>query len=349
MELQKEFHTQTQESKARPKVAIIVLNWNGWRDTIECLESIGKITYPNYEVILVDNGSVDNSVTRISEWIMSGSEYWGGVRETSGEIAPAFLSGVTFVLRRERLILVHSKENLGFAGGCNLAIRIGLNDPSIEYFYLLNNDAHLTPQSLDELISIATSAKADIAGSVIWEHPSSGPIFAGSASLAELIWPTPIRLFFRLHAKKGLVLHVSMVPGSAMLLTRRLVELRLASKGYLFNPLLFLYGEELDLCLWAKNSGFRSIIALRSIVYHHRGPDELQKTTRAQYYLARNLMLVGAIHLPLLLKYPFFAWHFLFRLLLALRWLLRRKYGIAKCIIQGLRDAIMELALQELL
>ena len=51
-----------------PRVSIIILNWNGWRDTIECLESLYRITYPNYDVIVVDNGSRDDSVQKIKEY-----------------------------------------------------------------------------------------------------------------------------------------------------------------------------------------------------------------------------------------------------------------------------------------
>jgi glycosyltransferase involved in cell wall biosynthesis len=49
----------------KTKVAIIILNWNGWKDTIECLESVFRIDYPNYQVIVVDNGSTDDSVEKI--------------------------------------------------------------------------------------------------------------------------------------------------------------------------------------------------------------------------------------------------------------------------------------------
>jgi len=48
-----------------PKVAIIILNWNGWKDTLECFESVFRIDYPNYQVIVVDNGSTDDSVEHI--------------------------------------------------------------------------------------------------------------------------------------------------------------------------------------------------------------------------------------------------------------------------------------------
>jgi GT2 family glycosyltransferase len=51
-----------------PKVSIIILNWNSWKDTIECLESVFRIDYPNYQVIIVDNGSTDDSVEKIKEW-----------------------------------------------------------------------------------------------------------------------------------------------------------------------------------------------------------------------------------------------------------------------------------------
>ena len=51
-----------------PKVAIIILNWNGWKDTIECLESVFQIAYPLYEVIIVDNGSKDGSLQKIKDY-----------------------------------------------------------------------------------------------------------------------------------------------------------------------------------------------------------------------------------------------------------------------------------------
>ena len=51
-----------------PKVSIIILNWNGWKDTVECLESLYQITYPNYDVIVVDNGSEDESIEKIKRY-----------------------------------------------------------------------------------------------------------------------------------------------------------------------------------------------------------------------------------------------------------------------------------------
>ena len=51
-----------------PHVSIIILNWNGWKDTVECLESLYQINYPNYDVILVDNNSEDDSLEKLREY-----------------------------------------------------------------------------------------------------------------------------------------------------------------------------------------------------------------------------------------------------------------------------------------
>jgi len=58
-----------------PKVAIIILNWNGWKDTIECLESVFRNTYPNYQVIVVDNGSTNGSMEKIKDWAEGKQEF----------------------------------------------------------------------------------------------------------------------------------------------------------------------------------------------------------------------------------------------------------------------------------
>ena len=54
--------------KVFPKVAIIILNWNGWKDTIECLESVLRNDYPNYQIIVVDNNSPNNSMEYLKAW-----------------------------------------------------------------------------------------------------------------------------------------------------------------------------------------------------------------------------------------------------------------------------------------
>lgn len=148
--------TQVHRCGEWPKVAIIVLNWNGWRDTIECLESMQQITYPNYTIIIVDNGSMDDSVKRIKSWAvgdlsaesdslsydaLSKPVYWmehdlsadegGGETEQEEYIASLPSS--------RRLVIIQNRENLGFAAGNNVGILYALKR-DYAYIGLLNND-----------------------------------------------------------------------------------------------------------------------------------------------------------------------------------------------------------------
>jgi GT2 family glycosyltransferase len=105
-----------------PRVSIIILNWNGLEDTIECLESLKKITYPNYEVIVVDNASSGNDVE-----VLRG-RYQDYIR------------------------IIQNEKNYGFAKGNNIGIRYAL-DEGADYVLVLNNDTVVAPTFLDELVS----------------------------------------------------------------------------------------------------------------------------------------------------------------------------------------------------
>lgn len=333
------------DNAAWPKVAIIILNWNGWRDTLECLKSVERLTYPNYEVVLVDNGSVDDSVARIRDWVMGRLDRWGPVVDTGtsfdGMLPVQAPAQARVVLKTGRLNLIRSDVNLGFAGGCNLGISLGLLDPRVAYFYLLNNDARVTPGAILEAVAVAERFGSSLVGSVIWERPQGRLSFAGSDCFMELFLPSLSRTMFRIKAKRSRgILQASMVPGSAMLLSRQLVQERIDAVGYIFNPCLYLYGEELELCIWAQRAGFQGIIALQSIVYHPLDKQDMAKIVRMQYYLTRNLIFIVSIHFPAYVKCAFYVWHIIFRSLLAMRFCIAGKLEVAMSVIRGLKDGL---------
>jgi GT2 family glycosyltransferase len=119
------------------KVFIVVLNFNGWRDSAACLSSLRQLHYDNYEIVVVDNGSTDDSVARIR------SQY-------------------------SCLRLIEAGKNLGFAGGCNLGIRQALAH-SAEFIWLLNNDTIADPRSLQALVDSARcESRIGAVGSAIY-------------------------------------------------------------------------------------------------------------------------------------------------------------------------------------
>ena len=114
-----------------PRVAISILNWNGWRDTLECLESVRRLDFPNYLTIVVENGSWNESVERIRAWgretLPDRTAFVEYTRETAlrgGE--PDLEAQLDAAESPNRLVLIRSEENLGFTGGHNVAIRYAL-------------------------------------------------------------------------------------------------------------------------------------------------------------------------------------------------------------------------------
>lgn len=121
-----------------PSVAIILLNWQGWRDTLLCLQSLRELDYPEYRVVVVDNGSVDESVREIQR------------------AAPD-------------VELIQTGRNLGFAGGCNVGIQKAMAERA-EYVWLLNNDTVVDTRALTELVATAETSRAiGAVGSVIYD------------------------------------------------------------------------------------------------------------------------------------------------------------------------------------
>jgi len=138
-------------SATRPSVAIVLLNWNGASDTIVCLRSVAALAYGNRRVIVVDNGSTDDSVARLRE---------------------AFPDQA----------LMETGANLGFGGGNNVGIRRAL-EQGAEYIWLLNTDTRVEPGALAAMVELA-ERRPDVGavGSVLYdmERPDRVQVWGGA-------------------------------------------------------------------------------------------------------------------------------------------------------------------------
>jgi GT2 family glycosyltransferase len=113
------------ERPSRPRVSIVVLNWNGWRDTLGCLDSLDRLDYDNRRVLVVDNGSTDGSEERIRD-------------------------------ARPETDLLQTGANLGYAGGNNVGLRRALV-AGAEFVWVLNNDVRVEASALCELVGGASA------------------------------------------------------------------------------------------------------------------------------------------------------------------------------------------------
>jgi len=165
-----------------PKNYIIIVNYNGWRDTIECIESIFKINYPNYQIIVVDNNSSGNDLRYLMSWLKGELEitisshtqlhhlctppqkkpipfFYYSAEEI--ELGKNILSEINSIGYKQSnyssypVILIETKKNLGFAYGNNVGIKYVLRKDDFEYVWFLNNDTVVENNSLDELVKKA--------------------------------------------------------------------------------------------------------------------------------------------------------------------------------------------------
>ncbi len=270
------------------KVFVILLNWNGWQDTIECLTSLLTSVGVDFVTVVCDNDSTDGSLEQLRTWSMSALPSGSTVFMTGAEVADGMHLGPTV-----KVAFVRNSRNFGFAGGNNVGIRLAMNDCACRYVWLLNNDTVVTP---DALATVVAHAEADtrigLCGStLIYYHDRfvvqafGGAVFNKGTGRAR-----HLGAFAPLTAipvdPVAIESSLSYVAGAAMLVRREYIE-----QVGLMQDDYFLYFEEID---WATRGRgrFRLGYAPRSWVYHKEGASigtaPSGGSPLSVYYLFRN-------------------------------------------------------------
>ena len=216
-----------------PRVCILVLNWNGADDTLECLASLKQLTYNNAEVVVIDNGSTDDSVSRI--------------RQEFNDIK-----------------ILELESNLYFGGGNNEGLKWA-HTKGFEYCIFLNNDTTVEPDFIEPLIA-AFEPKPDIGivAPLMCYHGDPGRIWYGGGKVN--LWTGTI-------AHRHIREPVSVVGDSALetdyitgccLMMPTALAMELGG----FSPAFQMYGEDVDLSLRCKAKGKELLFVPRSRIYH---------------------------------------------------------------------------------
>lgn len=237
----------------QPSVSIITINYNSFEETLEFLESIYKISYPNYDVYVVDNAS---------------------------EVFDRSLLETKF----PKLKIIESKENLGFAGGNNLAVRESTSD----YIAFLNNDTIVTENFLDPIIEqLEKDDSIAMASPKILFYGSKTIQYAGSTRINPYTSRGKrIGLNEEDNGQYDKIKKTDCIHGSALIFPRSIVE-----KIGLMPEFYFLYYEEVDWCEQARKKGYKSLFVGTSTVYHKSSVSVGQDNPLKTYYMTRNRMI----------------------------------------------------------
>jgi len=239
------------------KVSIIILNWNGYRDTAECLESLKKIKYSNHNIIVVDNGSTDGSPEKIER-------------------------------EHPEVRLIRNKDNLGFAEGNNVGIRAALAD-NADHVLLLNNDTIVDENFLAELVGAAENhPQYSIFGPKIFYYADPTRIwFAGGMLSGWTGRPYMLGKDQKDGENYSQTKEVDFITGCAMMVRRDVLENVGSLDADYFNNV-----EDVDFCLRASSKGYRSFYVPASVVYHKVSSAMGGIFTPFHiYYQTRNILL----------------------------------------------------------
>lgn len=239
-----------------PSVAIVLVNWNGREDTLACLESLRHISYPNYSVTIVDNGSTDGSQDAIRS-------AYAGVR------------------------LIETGENLGFSGANNIAIQEALNN-DVEAILLLNNDTVVAPDFLNSLVeTLFSTPEIGAVNSKIYYHSQPDVIWSAGGMIDRRSGiATQLHVNEQDIGQANEPVDVDYAVGCSIMVRGAVVEM-----AGLLDESFFLYYEEAEWCRRIRESGFRIVYVPDSKIWHKVSASIEHAQERMLYYFCRNRLL----------------------------------------------------------
>ena len=246
-----------------PKVAILVLNWNAWEVTCDCLRSLARLEYDNYDVAVIDNGSTDGSVQKLREQFAD-------------------------------LTILENGANLGFAAGNNVGVRYAL-DQGAQYVLLLNNDTVVSPSCLSALVRVAESDDriGILNPKIYYSDPPDRIWYAGGSFSPWFGFARHNGMKKRSRDVRDSTREVTFITGCAFLIKAEVIR-----RIGLLDESFFMVYEDTDWSIRALRAGFKAMYVAEAEISHRESYTITNKKGKAfrDYYNFRNTLLLARKH-----------------------------------------------------
>jgi GT2 family glycosyltransferase len=236
-----------------PLVTIVIINWNGLKDTDQCLKSLAKVSYTNYKIIVIDNGSENQEAAKIKS-------------------------------QHPDIVLIANSYNKGFAAACNQGIEKAI-ELAADYVLLLNNDTVAEEHFLQHLVKYAgnnsnviLSPKILYAGTSIVQNLGGRliPLIGGSINIGK----------GKPGANYTKPLSPDFLSGCAIFIPSQAIR-----QVGMLDPIYFAYYEDADWCYRAKSAGYRLVVLPESIIWHKHSRSSKNAQEKKFYYISRNSII----------------------------------------------------------
>lgn len=244
-------------NQVEPNVAIILVNYNGYVDTVECIKALKKMKYENYEIIVVDNGSDNKNY-----------EYINQIKEQADYI--------------------WSSENTGFAGGNNIGIKFAKKKYKPDFYLLINNDTVVDCNFLSRLVDNALDSKIGIVcGKILYFDAPNIVWFAGGTYDKKKGLADHVKYNQMNDDNSSYTREDDFATGCLWLIPSNTIELvGLLDESY------FLYAEDTDYCCRVRNIGLKILYVNDALIYHKVSKSS-RSTDLLSYYMVRNNLYIA--------------------------------------------------------
>jgi GT2 family glycosyltransferase len=282
---------------------IIILNYNGWKDTIECLESL-KCIQEDYKIVLIDNKSTDDSIDKLEKWIQNQKEL------------------------SSNLIFITSSENNGYAAGNNIGIKYVESQEDAEFIWILNNDTLIKADILENLLNCYKNLEKEnialLGSKILNEDFSIQSIGYLNSKYTED------------EIKSKSSIEVEHISGCSIFFRAD----RIKEIGYIPEE-YFLYYEETDWMKHIKQKGFKIFTCLSSqLIHKHAKSTGGIYSPFVIYYMTRNQILFNRKYLNSI-EYYLFILKIINRNLLKIVFYSFKNLELSKSIFTGTIDGIL--------